>query len=163
MPQKRYRPLLWLRVRVKRCGKSAPRGRQRARHGKPHREQNRIGAGWAACRPRGFTLLARVGCLRRLATAVPDEWPSRAGDIPRHTEPGLQTDWHIFTWIRAFSSRVIYQSYLKPACKTPARVLSDKSPVSVANKVEPLLSFRVKPAVIRIRSVSASAPVVVNE
>src|SRR5262249_36380925 len=31
-------------ARVKRCGKSAPRGRQRQRHGKPHREQNRIGA-----------------------------------------------------------------------------------------------------------------------
>ena len=30
-------------VRVKRCGKSAPRVRQRKRHGKPHREQNRIG------------------------------------------------------------------------------------------------------------------------
>jgi hypothetical protein len=30
-------------VRVKRCGKSAPRRRQRRRHGKPHREQDRIG------------------------------------------------------------------------------------------------------------------------
>jgi hypothetical protein len=30
-------------VRVKGCGKSAPRRRQRRRHGKPHREQNRIG------------------------------------------------------------------------------------------------------------------------
>src|SRR3954462_11194508 len=30
-------------VRVKRCGKSAPRLRQRRRQGKPHREQNRIG------------------------------------------------------------------------------------------------------------------------
>ena len=30
-------------VRVKRCGKSAPRFRQRKRHGKPHREQDRIG------------------------------------------------------------------------------------------------------------------------
>src|SRR5712672_216777 len=30
-------------ARVKRCGKSAPRVRQRKRHGKPHREQNRIG------------------------------------------------------------------------------------------------------------------------
>jgi hypothetical protein len=28
---------------VKRCGKSAPRLRQRRRHGKPHREQDRIG------------------------------------------------------------------------------------------------------------------------
>ena len=31
------------RARVKRCGKSAPRVRQRNRHGKPHREQDRIG------------------------------------------------------------------------------------------------------------------------
>ena len=30
-------------VRVKGCGKSAPRWRQRRRHGKPRREQNRIG------------------------------------------------------------------------------------------------------------------------
>src|SRR5712671_2561815 len=30
-------------VRVKRCGKSAPRVRRRKRHGKPHREQDRIG------------------------------------------------------------------------------------------------------------------------
>ncbi|RDI37824.1 hypothetical protein C7453_105233 [Gluconacetobacter liquefaciens] len=32
-----------VRVRVKRCGKSAPRPRQRGRQGKPHREQDRIG------------------------------------------------------------------------------------------------------------------------
>ena len=32
-----------LRVRVKGCGKSAPRRRQRRRHGKPHREQDQIG------------------------------------------------------------------------------------------------------------------------
>jgi hypothetical protein len=30
-------------ARVKGCGKSAPRRRQRRRHGKPHREQDRIG------------------------------------------------------------------------------------------------------------------------
>ncbi len=37
-------------VRVKRCGKSAPRFRQRSRHGKPHREQNRIGTAERAVR-----------------------------------------------------------------------------------------------------------------
>ena len=31
-------------VRVKGCGKSAPRAWQQERHGKPHREQDRIGA-----------------------------------------------------------------------------------------------------------------------
>ena len=33
-----------LAARVKGCGKSAPRTRQRGRHGKPHREQGQIGA-----------------------------------------------------------------------------------------------------------------------
>src|SRR5580698_11195176 len=37
-------------VRVKRCGKSAPRVRQRERHGKPHREQDRIGTATRAVR-----------------------------------------------------------------------------------------------------------------
>jgi hypothetical protein len=37
-------------VRVKGCGKSAPRTRQRGRHGKPHREQNRIGTTGALSR-----------------------------------------------------------------------------------------------------------------
>ncbi len=32
------------RARVKRCGKSAPRPWQQGRQGKPHREQDRIGA-----------------------------------------------------------------------------------------------------------------------
>jgi hypothetical protein len=31
-------------ARVKWCGKSAPRCRQRQRHGKPHREQDQVGA-----------------------------------------------------------------------------------------------------------------------
>jgi len=35
---------LGLAVRVKGCGKSAPLGRRRSRHGKPRREQDRIGA-----------------------------------------------------------------------------------------------------------------------
>ena len=37
-------------ARVKRCGKSAPRVRQRNRHGKPHREQDRIGTARRAVR-----------------------------------------------------------------------------------------------------------------
>ena len=45
MPQKANRPRRSsdLGVRVKGCGKSAPRTRQQGRHGKPHREQDRIG------------------------------------------------------------------------------------------------------------------------
>src|SRR3954453_4581828 len=41
------------RVRVKKCGKSAPRLRRRSRHGKPHREQDRIGTATAGCSRKG--------------------------------------------------------------------------------------------------------------
>ncbi len=70
-------------VRVKRCGKSAPRIRQRRRHGKPHREQNRIGTATRSVRARAITpqgdvrLAVRVGCSRPCASMVPEEWPSR--------------------------------------------------------------------------------------
>jgi hypothetical protein len=70
-------------ARVKRCGKSAPRLRQRNRHGKPHREQDRIGTAQAGSsrkrqRPRSDVRLAvRVGCSRSRASAIPEEWPSR--------------------------------------------------------------------------------------
>ena len=73
-------------VRVKGCGKSAPRGRRRSRQGKPHREQDQIGVAGRA-RKRGarsvFRPATRVGCLRRLAMGVPDEWPSRRGKPSR--------------------------------------------------------------------------------
>src|SRR5437016_9192907 len=36
-------PTAICRARLKWCGKSAPRLRQRRRHGKPHREQDQIG------------------------------------------------------------------------------------------------------------------------
>ena len=72
-----------MRVRVKGCGKSAPRRRQRRRHGKPHREQDRIGAtgpcaGQPARGPTRFRVVARVDRSRRPATVVPEEWSSRA-------------------------------------------------------------------------------------
>ena len=85
-------------ARVKWCGKSAPRRRQRRRQGKPHREQDQVGAAGGACPTRAGAAgracraAARVGRARRSATNVPDEWPSsprtRGG-----TEPGLQTVW----------------------------------------------------------------------
>ena len=70
---------------MKRCGKSAPRVRQRNRHGKPHREQDRIGMATRVVREsenaRGsdVRLAVRVGCSRQRASAVPEEWPSRLG------------------------------------------------------------------------------------
>jgi len=76
-------------VRVKRCGKSAPRAWQQGRHGKPHREQDRIGMTRA---PQGAQAcsgpVVRVGCSRRLATGVPEEWPSRRGQ-PRPSRTRL--------------------------------------------------------------------------
>jgi hypothetical protein len=65
------------KVRVKGCGKSAPRPWQQGRHGKPHREQDQIGA---ARRPKNRQSIsrraARVGCRRRRVSGAPDEWPS---------------------------------------------------------------------------------------
>ncbi len=61
---------LRVRARVKGCGKSAPRDRQRKRHGKPHREQDRIGAAYGEFRP-----VARVDCLSPHASAGLEEWP----------------------------------------------------------------------------------------
>jgi hypothetical protein len=48
---------------VKRCGKSAPRVRQRNRHGKPHREQDRIGTATRECSLKGDNTAGR--CLAR--------------------------------------------------------------------------------------------------
>jgi hypothetical protein len=56
-------------ARVKGCGKSAPRDRQRKRHGKPHREQDRIGTAHGEFRP-----AVRVDCLSPHANAGLEEW-----------------------------------------------------------------------------------------
>src|SRR6266853_1125198 len=76
-------------ARVKGCGKSAPRRRQRRRHGKPHREQDRIGTARRLFlrkpedrRDRCPDSAVRVGCSRRQATGVPEEWPSRVRLVP---------------------------------------------------------------------------------
>ena len=55
------------RVRVKRWGKSPPRTRQRGRHGKPHREQDRIGAARARTSP-GLFRTSRPGWLREASS-----------------------------------------------------------------------------------------------
>src|SRR5688500_515465 len=84
-------------VRVKRCGKSAPRFRQRKRHGKPHREQDRIGAaqsltaqagGSDRCPDRRPGRLLKAPGNRRLRGMV-----VRRGLKPASTEPGLQAGW----------------------------------------------------------------------
>ena len=60
-------------VRVKRCGKSAPRTEQSGRQGKPHAEQDQIGE-----EERLAPFDSRVGCLSRSAMAGLEEWLSPA-------------------------------------------------------------------------------------
>ena len=66
-------------ARVKGCGKSAPGPWQQGPHGKPHREQDRIGTMREATPSPVSGPVVRVGCTRRLATGVPDEWSPRRG------------------------------------------------------------------------------------
>ena len=90
------------RVRVKGCGKSAPRTQQCGRHGKPHQEQNRIGTTGACARP-ASRLVVRVGCLRRSAMTVPEEWPPRSrfrlwaiqNPAYRPADPFFSTGWKL--------------------------------------------------------------------
>jgi hypothetical protein len=66
-------------ARVKWCGKSAPRRRQRRRQGKPHREQDQVGAAGTpdvSGARRDLRVAVRVGCMRRSVTGVQEEWPS---------------------------------------------------------------------------------------
>jgi len=74
-------------VRVKWCGKSAPRVWQQTWQGKPHPEQDQIGE--HSCGPHG----SRVGCLRCTVTCIPDEWLST-------TEPGLPAGSLLLNWPR---------------------------------------------------------------
>ncbi len=99
-------------VRVKRWGKSPPQRRQRLWHGKPHREQCRIGP------PRGMSpgplqpQAGRVGSWSPPATAGREEWSSREerpqGRTSR-TESGLQAVRAIF-----FSATLRRYSALTP-------------------------------------------------
>ena len=85
------RVVYWLKVRVKRWGKSPPRlsAMTAARQTPPGAKPNRNGVSGAnALGPSGPVI--RVGCLRRRATGVPEEWPSRLPSEASHTKPGLQ-------------------------------------------------------------------------
>ena len=87
-------------ARVKRCGKSAPRGRQRSRQGKPHREQNRIGATRASCSGPSSApspgLVARGGRRR----------PSQRNGRPVRSDPRGQNPAYRPTRAPAFPDRV---------------------------------------------------------
>tara|TARA_R100001244_G_scaffold96522_6_gene72285 strand:+ start:51725 stop:52000 length:276 start_codon:yes stop_codon:yes gene_type:complete len=74
-------------VTMKGCGKSAPRVWQQAWHGKPHLEQNQIGAayGFFGLQP-GLVARATQQCMAQM-----NGWLFRFGGW---TEPGLQTLWY---------------------------------------------------------------------
>ena len=86
-------------ARVKRCGKSAPRPWQQGWQGKPHREQDRIGAAggretvdagaFPPCRP-GWSREVRCETHRRGMVVAVLRKRCR-------TEPGLQAVWHLST------------------------------------------------------------------
>ena len=85
-------------ARVKWCGKSAPRRRQRRRQGKPHREQDQVGAAGgpeqsgAPGRPprrRSGRSHQALGDERRRGMAI----PAPGGCIGGGTEPGLHAVW----------------------------------------------------------------------
>ena len=122
------------KARVKGCGKSAPRGRQRPRHGKPRREQNRIGATRGAFERRKASSVghaARVGCSRRPATGVPEEWPSRRGDEPRPYRTRL-------TGRLAFALLLVQtRSKRSPTSPHDAAVQPEKAIMLRADKVVP--------------------------
>ena len=96
-------------VRVKRCGKSAPRPWQQGRQGKPHREQDRIGVVGRAFGPRpgafpphhpGWSRQARGNARRRGMAAHCRK---------ARTEPGLQAVW-IFAVPRCSPHRLIHKN-----------------------------------------------------
>ena len=73
-------------VRVKRWGKSPPRGWQQRRHGKPHLEQRQIGTACCICLradQRSLLCSSRSGlaAVAVSATAWSEEWSSKKGNL----------------------------------------------------------------------------------
>ncbi len=84
-------------VRVKRCGKSAPRAEQFVRQGKPHAEQDQIGEEGRSA-PFDF----RVGRLSRSVMAGLEEWPpSGNGYRNRLIVQGVQYVWQLLCFTRS--------------------------------------------------------------
>jgi hypothetical protein len=129
---------------VKRCGKSAPRRRQRRRHGKPHPEQGQAGTRSGPLREGFWPSQSRVGCSRPAATSVPEKWSS-PGFTPG-TELGLFTSpatcapvaqldralpsggrGHRFESCRAHSERTVEAPHV-PACGASPSLQMRKAP-----------------------------------
>lgn len=94
-----------LKVRVKRCGKSAPLGRQRKRHGKPHREQNRIGATETCLQVSGVLSPRCSGWLREVCRKAHPrrmtvQAPYGAGQNPAYRPSGISPHFRHFMGFR---------------------------------------------------------------
>ena len=104
-------------VRVKRCGKSAPRSWRQGRHGKPHPEQGQLGE--------------RLRRKRRGCRVVPPETPGLAARVPQQcgierndhrprqrgvTEPGLQA--RLILLLQMVADRRRSVSLSGPPCPT---------------------------------------------
>jgi hypothetical protein len=83
-------------ARVKGWGKSPPRDWQQERHGKPHREQDRIGT--VEGQLSGLFPAHRPGRLREADGDIGPRGMAATFSAPQgaegHTEPGLQAGWH---------------------------------------------------------------------
>ena len=55
---------------------------------------------------------------------VPEEWPSRAGASPCHTEPGLQADWRLI--LNVYGKGLILPIY----CLSPARRIAQTEEIT---------------------------------
>src|SRR5688500_18906349 len=115
---------------VKRCGKSAPAGgatrlaRQTPPGSSPNRQHELVPARYDS----------RVGCLRRRATAVLEEWPSVAAAT---TEPGLQA---LFGDLRAGSEELgvrprIDISFSGSVLPAPRYLLNKNAPAECAGAI----------------------------
>lgn len=119
-------------VRVKGWGKSPPRDWQQERHGKPHREQDRIGTVRGETLEGCFRLTVRVGCVRHMATCAQDEWPprSRLARGEGHTEPGLQASWQ---FLSPDVKRSLLNSQVAPSgAPVDSRLFSDPSAIATS-------------------------------
>jgi hypothetical protein len=105
-------------VRVKRCGKSAPRSRQRERQGKPHREQDQVGAAGTPersgapgepSRRRSGRSHEALGNERPRGMAIPAHARARAGQNPAYRPSGvLSQDWNNSRTLLVLKNREFY-------------------------------------------------------
>ena len=137
-------------VRVKRCGKSAPRLWQQRWQGKPHREQDQIGVGARSGQPQTQGAFSRYlpGLIARGVWQQASQMNGRrGGHFGLQTEPGLQAGWYFlfFRHRAAAASTVIVRRASRRIAegRLRRRDVDDVSlPSSSTAICSPNLSFR---------------------